>query len=152
MKRILVLLAIVASVLAIATILQRQMRRRADQTTAQTAEIEALEEWVESAESTHERVHARFMAGTHGGEAEQESLTRYQMCIAKARLASAKGDLGECEKWYKAAVDAAEKGVEAQQAAYDVGVVTLNSLLLRQQYRAEAKIKLSEARDRITPS
>ena len=110
------------------------------------AEVTALEDWVKMAEATHERIRALFNAGARGGEAENEALARYNMLIARARLADAKGEPRECAKWYKQAVDAAQTGIRATVAAYDAGMVTLVRLTMAQQQLAEARIHESRTR------
>lgn len=115
----------------------------------ETAEVKALKRWLAMAESTHQSVHAAFAAGASGGEPEKEALARHQMCIAKARLAEAKGDSSKAEQWYAAAVDAAEAGAKAAQTAYAHGTCLLETLVHLQQLEAEAKIALSQARHRV---
>jgi hypothetical protein len=56
-----------------------------------------------------------------------------------ARLASAKGDNDEARKQYETAVEVAERLVQAQEAAYDTGTITLDRLLRGYRTRAETK-------------
>ena len=105
-------------------------------------EIALLREWVDDSEAAHQRVHALWAKGARGGAAEDEAMSRYYMCLAKARLAEARQDLAATREWYGRAVTAADDTVQALQEAYNVGLVTLDVVLLMQQNRAEVKIAL----------
>jgi len=109
-------------------------------------ETAALMEWAAKAEIWHERIATLRNVGSVGGEAEDEALARYQMLIAKARLAFAQGQMSECERLYATAVDAAESCVRATEAAYNVNTVSFDRLALAQQQVAEAKVALSRIR------
>lgn len=110
-------------------------------------ETEALREWAERATELHKRVSKLFIVGALGGEMEKEALTRYQMLVAKARLALAEGRVAYCAELYADAVEAAERCLDATTAAYEADTVTLDSLVCAQQRVAEAKIALSHVNE-----
>jgi len=116
--------------------------------TAPGEEIVALQRWAKRAAELHKRIAALHHAGAVGGEAEDETLARYHMLIANARLAFAQGQIQQCAKSYAGAVEAAENCVDATTAAYEADTVSVDRLVLAHQQLAEARIALSRLRDR----
>ena len=112
-------------------------------------EMGYLEELLQAYTGNYGRVKALYEAGAPGGEAENEASSRHQLCLVRARLALAQGNVEECLRQYVAGVAAAEKQVISFQAAYDAGTATLDVLLKAQAQRAETKLKLSQIKKRF---
>lgn len=98
-----------------------------------------LEELVRSLAQVHDRIAALHAEGARGGSTNQLSLAKQKLAMAQAQLAAAKGQLDAARQQQQQAIEAAEENVKAQQAAYDAGRVTLDSLLEAMQLRADAK-------------
>ena len=109
-------------------------------------DIEYLVELVKAAESIHKRTIALMIGSVTGDPREPvgiEALVRYELFVAKARLAAAKGRLDASEEYHVAAVSAAEGAVKAHQMMFDDGGVRLELLLDSYRNRATGKIQLS---------
>lgn len=106
-------------------------------------ELAALNQWAKETEATHDRVHKLWTEGARGGSADEERMARYYMCLAQARLAAAQNEHANTRKWYARAATAADDAVDALQQSYNVGLTTLDVLLLMQQNRAETKLALA---------
>jgi multidrug efflux pump subunit AcrA (membrane-fusion protein) len=108
-------------------------------------EEELLMELVASLSMMQQRIKALSDARSRGGETQQLAEVECELAIAKARLASAKGDEDESRKQYETATKSAERLVQTQEAAYDTGTITLDRLLRGYRTRAETKAWLKRA-------
>ncbi len=83
--------------------------------------------------------------GKRGGEPEKFHSTQYFLSVAKADVAHAEGDRVAEIASRKQAVMKAEKALEANQAAYDCGTISLDWLCQVIEFRTEAKLSLFTA-------
>lgn len=109
-------------------------------------EIGYLEEIVAAAEEAHKKALTLNRIATSGGETEKEAAAELRLALAKARLARARGALDEFDQASEAAIGAAEREVQAYQAAFDAQTVTSDVLLGAKARRAEAKLQLVRLR------
>jgi hypothetical protein len=107
---------------------------------ADAAEVCMLRELAETRLQTWRRIHALYQLGTRGGAAEGEAYARYLFQMALARLAWAEGQDKVALEHMSQAVKSADRMVEATQAAYDTGTITLDVLLETQSARADVKL------------
>jgi beta-lactamase regulating signal transducer with metallopeptidase domain/pyruvate/2-oxoglutarate dehydrogenase complex dihydrolipoamide acyltransferase (E2) component len=110
--------------------------------TDHTNDIGLMEELVQSAEQTHERVQALYETGGEGGDAANVALSRYYLYDSKARLAFAKGNYDESKENYERAVEAAEAWVKALHLLERQGRTDLTTLINSQRALADAKKNL----------
>ena len=109
--------------------------------TAQTevAEEDSLTELVAALTAMHKKIKALSDQQARGGETQQLAAVECELAMAKARLARSTGDKEEERKQYEIAAKTAEQLVQAQEAAYDTGTITLDRLLRGYRKRAETK-------------
>ena len=107
---------------------------------ADAAEVCMLRELAETRLQTWRRIHALYQLGARGGEPEGEACSRYLFQMALARLAWAEGRDKVALEHMSQAVKSADRMVEATQAAYDTGTITLDVLQETQSARADVKL------------
>lgn len=110
--------------------------------------IASLEELIASYEAIYERTNFLYDQGLAGGEPANKWLAYYHLLLARADLATAKGEGEQAVEQYQEAVKAAGEVIKAQQTLYDVGRVTAEALLEARKLRAEAQLLFYEAKKR----
>ena len=105
-------------------------------------DADALKQLVDSLSLTRDHIKARHDAGTTGGEFYLLAQIQTDLTLAQGQLAEALGKPRQAIEFYKAAVDHANAGVTASEAAYDSGMMTLDVLVKAFKKRAEAKTQL----------
>ena len=110
-------------------------------------EIGYLEEQVRAAEATLQVLDARYAAGTVTFVNPIEA--KAGVCMAKGRLAWAKGDLLQCRKEYDDAVAAWKERADIVRNQYRVGTVDYTSVSAAEAAGREAELCASRVRGRI---
>jgi hypothetical protein len=105
----------------------------------QHAQSEADEEEIAALSARQKQVKALHDEEAGGGEEHLLAAVDCELAIANVRMARAKGDNEEERTQYEAAARAAEELVNAQEAAYDIGTITLDRLLRGYRKREETK-------------
>ncbi len=116
------------------------------------AKIASLEELIASYEAIYQRINVLYDQGLAGGEPANKWLAYYHLSIARAELATAKGEGEPAVEQYQEAVKAAGEVIKAQQTLYDVGRVTVEAVLEARKLRAKAQVLFYEAKKRNSQS
>jgi hypothetical protein len=128
-----------------ATRLDLEIKRLLQARPARTPEeVQALVEQAEATLQTWREVHAKYLNAARGGETDKEAFAGCAACSRIAALLEAIGDRDGAIKRRKQACEYAEECVQATQAAYEAGTVTLDLLLGSQHRRAEAWLALGK--------
>ncbi len=107
-------------------------------------EVQALLDQASAAAEIYREVFAKFQVGARGGEAEKEAYAGYEMCRRFAELLFALGKQEAAVEQLKQSCNFADKALQATQAAYEAGTVTLDLLLGAQSRRADAWLALAK--------
>lgn len=107
-------------------------------------EVQALVDQARTAGRTYDEVFAKFNVGARGGEAEKEASTGCVFCCRLAELLVAIGQPEDAVKRLKQACEYANRAVQATQAAYEAGTVTLDLVLASQKEQADVRIALAK--------
>ena len=111
-------------------------------------EISYLEELAQTAEGNFRFVEGRLNAGYKASEADLQE-AKAGLCMAKGRLAWAKGDLLQCQKEYDDAVTAWKRRADIVILQYKVGAVDFPTLVAAEASVKEAELYASKVKRRI---
>jgi hypothetical protein len=130
---------------ATAARLDAEIRLHTEQHPATTPEqLELLHGRVGVGQLLFNRVFALYKVGAPGGQADRCCLAAKNLAQWRAELEFARGEYDEALKYQRMARDAARQAVEAAQAAYDMGTVTLDVVLQAQTDLLAVEMKLIE--------
>jgi hypothetical protein len=115
-------------------------RLHGDLSNPKPEEIEALRALAEARLATWRQVSARFKAGRVGASSGDEARARLGLSLALARLAWEEQQDKVALAHLQQAVRTADRLVEATQAGYEMGVVTLEAVMEAQAARAETTL------------
>lgn len=102
-------------------------------------------EVVASLEELYKKTKALHEVGAAGGETHKLSLVAYELATARSELAETEGKLEAAVEHSRAAVKAAQEHVEAIEATFTAGQVTLAEKVDSIKLRAKAKVALEAA-------
>jgi tRNA A-37 threonylcarbamoyl transferase component Bud32 len=107
-------------------------------------EIETLKQRQKLLEKQYNSVHALYVIPAQGGEAERDAAAGCALAGTRAVLAWEQGDSKLAIEEMKVCRAEARRLVEAAQAAYETGTLTMDTLLFA--HEQEAAVRIAEAR------
>jgi hypothetical protein len=117
------------------------LEREFDRGKRPSEEVEVMGKTERAHLQTFQKVKALFDAGAKGGEPDKHALSAREFLLARARLELAQGKRAEALADLKLACWFGKRCVEATQAAYDVGTITLDMLLDANQDLDEVRLE-----------
>jgi len=112
-------------------------------------EIQALEDAVDIACLTYNRIFALYVVAARGGEADKFAAAGYALSLAQARLAWVKEQPSATVARMEQAEKFAKLWLEAAQSAFDAETITLSDLLAAQSARTRSVVALDRCRNAI---
>jgi beta-lactamase regulating signal transducer with metallopeptidase domain/uncharacterized protein YjbI with pentapeptide repeats len=120
-----------------------------EDTSVDSAKLEAIKELIEAYRIDYERVEALFKVGVEGGEPATRAQAQVRLALARADLAELEKDSTQCGEQLDIAYKAAEEAVEALEATYTVGRTTLEELSAARAERARIKMRRADIRNDV---
>jgi hypothetical protein len=117
------------------------LEREFDRGKRPSEEIEVMAKTERAQWQAFQKVKALFDANAKGGEHDKHALAARKFLVARARLALARGNREAALADLKLACWFGKRCVEATQASYDVGTITLDMLLDANQHLDEVRLE-----------